>query len=171
MNEVRQRLRQRKLVQWRVAYVAAAFALLQGIDIVAQQFGWSGGGRRGITLVMVIGFFVTLVPAWYQGERGEQRVTGTDLLIQVLLLAFGGGFLWRFVGISHQPATISAAVPAAIPRSSPNEFLTALQHLLVTSYSGPPGASALLRLDPEWDSLRGDPRFEQLAGQLPGASK
>ena len=42
-------LKQRKLVQWAVAYIAAAFALLQGIDIVAQQFGWPEGVRRGIT--------------------------------------------------------------------------------------------------------------------------
>ena len=40
MNEFLQRLKQRKLVQWALAYVAAAFALLQGIDIVAQRFGW-----------------------------------------------------------------------------------------------------------------------------------
>lgn len=50
MNEFFQRLQQRKLVQWTLAYVAAAFALLQGIDIIAQQFGWPEGLRRGITL-------------------------------------------------------------------------------------------------------------------------
>ena len=33
------RLKQRKLVQWAVAYVAFAFALIQGADVVAQQFG------------------------------------------------------------------------------------------------------------------------------------
>ncbi len=33
MNEFLQRLKQRKLVQWSLAYAAAAFALLQGIDI------------------------------------------------------------------------------------------------------------------------------------------
>jgi hypothetical protein len=38
VNEFLQRLKQRKLVQWTVAYVAAAFALLQGIDIDAQRF-------------------------------------------------------------------------------------------------------------------------------------
>jgi hypothetical protein len=70
MNAFLQRLKQRKLAQWAVAYVAAAFALLQGIDIVAQQFGWPDGARRGITLAMVVGFFVTLVLAWYHGERG-----------------------------------------------------------------------------------------------------
>ncbi|HEY2800991.1 MAG TPA: hypothetical protein VGI85_10370 [Chthoniobacterales bacterium] len=96
MNESFQRLKQRKLVQWAIAYVAAAFALIQGIDVVAQQFGWPENVRRGITLALVVGFFVTLVFAWYHGVRGAQRVTGSELLILALLLALGGAFLWRF---------------------------------------------------------------------------
>ena len=40
--------------------------------------------------------------------------------------------------------------------------ITALQHLLVTSYSAPVVTPALLRLDPDWDNLRGDPRFQKL---------
>ena len=102
MNEFFQRLKQRKLVQWAIAYVAAAFALLQGIDIVAQQFGWPEGVRRGITLGLVVGFFVTLVLAWFHGERGEQRVTGTELLLIGFILALGGGFLWRFAAARYQ---------------------------------------------------------------------
>ena len=112
MSEFLRRLKQRKLVQWAVAYVAAAFALLQGIDIVAQQFGWPEGLRRGITLALVVGFFVTLVLAWYHGERGAQRVTGTELLILTLLLAIGGGFLWHYAGASRAPDLSSAVAPA-----------------------------------------------------------
>jgi len=74
-------------VQWALAYAAGAFALLQGLDIVAQQFGWADGGRSGITIALVIGFFVTLVLAWYHGERGAQRVSGVELGILTLLLA------------------------------------------------------------------------------------
>jgi TolB-like protein/Tfp pilus assembly protein PilF len=96
MNKFFLRLKQRKLVQWAIAYVVTAFALLQGIDIVAQQFGWPEAVRRGITLALVVGFLVTLVLAWYHGERGAQRVTGTELLIIALVLALGGGLLWRF---------------------------------------------------------------------------
>src|SRR5213596_3991805 len=122
MNEFLQRLKQRKLIQWAVAYVAAAFALLQGIDIVAQQFGWPEDVRRGITLALVVGFFVTLVLAWYHGERGAQRVTGTELLILTLLLAIGGGFLWRFASALRRPSDITAAVslpgPVAISNKS-----------------------------------------------------
>jgi TolB-like protein/Tfp pilus assembly protein PilF len=111
MNEFLQRLKQRKLVQWAVAYAAAAFALLQGIDIVAQQFGWPEAVRRGITLALVVGFFVTLVLAWYHGERGAQRVSGTELLIIGLVLALGGGFLWRFAAASRSPDNKTAAAP------------------------------------------------------------
>ena len=98
MNEFLQRLKQRKLVQWAIAYIAAAFALLQGIDIIAQQFGWPEGLRRGITLALVVGFFVALLLAWYHGERGAQKVSGPELLFLALILAIGGGLLWRFAG-------------------------------------------------------------------------
>jgi TolB-like protein/Flp pilus assembly protein TadD len=118
MNEFLQRLKQRKLVQWAIAYVAAAFALLQGIDIVAQQFGWPEGVRRGITLGLVVGFFVVLVLAWYHGERGAQRVTGTEVLILALLISLGGFLLWRFAASSPAPAAISANSVAPIPEKS-----------------------------------------------------
>src|SRR5213079_916550 len=120
MNEFFQRLKERKLVQWAIAYVAAAFALLQGIDIVAQQFGWPEGVRRGITLGLVVGFLVTLVLAWYHGERGAQRVTGTELLIIVLLVSLGAFFLWRFAAGSRAPmvTSVSSVAPVAITEKS-----------------------------------------------------
>ena len=65
MNEFVQRLRQRKLVQWALAYVAAEFALLQGIDIVAQPPGkklssielMSGGEKALTALSLLVGIF------------------------------------------------------------------------------------------------------------------
>ena len=125
MNEFLQRLRQRKLVQWAIAYVAAAFALLQGIDIVAQQFGWPEGLRRGITIALVVGFFVALLLAWYHGERGAQKVTGPELLYLALILAVGGGLLWRFVGAAAADRDVRnrvgavTATPAIAAASSP----------------------------------------------------
>ena len=46
-----------------------------------------------------------------------------------------------------------------------------LSHLLEVSYEGglfgPPLTPTLLRLDPDWDNLRGDPRFEKLCQEKP----
>jgi len=117
VNEFLQRLKQRKLVQWSLAYVAAAFALLQGIDIVAQRFGWPEQTMRLVIIVLSVGLFVTLVLAWYHGERGAQRVSGTELLVLALLLALGGGFLWRFAGALPDQAGKSAP-QVAIPEKS-----------------------------------------------------
>ena len=76
MNEFLQRLKQRKLVQWALAYVAAAFALLQGVDIIASRFAWPESIERILIIASSIGFFFIVVLAWYHGERGAQRVTG-----------------------------------------------------------------------------------------------
>ncbi|MEO5628697.1 MAG: hypothetical protein ABIQ62_02865 [Thermomonas sp.] len=111
MTDFWQRLKQRKLVQWAVAYVAAAFALLQGVDIVAQQFGWPETLQRGITLALVLGFFVALVLAWYHGERGEQKISNTEILILTLLLAIGGGLMWRYARVSPETLPQSTASP------------------------------------------------------------
>ncbi|MGA8278788.1 MAG: tetratricopeptide repeat protein [Rhodanobacteraceae bacterium] len=121
MTELWTQLKQRKLVQWALAYVAAAFALLQGVDIVAHQFDWSEDVQRGITLALVVGFFITLVLAWYHGEQGRQRVTGPELLLIALALAIGGGFLWQFsrVPLAGKKASVQQTSGAAENASKP----------------------------------------------------
>src|SRR6266513_828573 len=120
MNEFVQRLKQRKLVQWAAAYVAAAFALIQGIDIVAQRFSWPDSIERTLIIAACIGFFLAMVLAWYHGERGAQRVTGTELVIIVLLVSLGAFFLWRFAAGARAPmvTSVSSVAPVAITEKS-----------------------------------------------------
>ncbi|HZX70107.1 MAG TPA: hypothetical protein VFE77_04745 [Rhodanobacter sp.] len=114
MTDLWQRLRQRKLVQWALAYVAAAFALLQGIDIVAAKFGWPDAAERLLIIAICIGFFVTLLLAWYHGEQGRQRASGTELLLIALVLAVGGGLLWKFAGASaNHGVSANSATPTS----------------------------------------------------------
>jgi len=110
-----ERLKERKLVQWALAYAAAAFALLQGVDIVAQRFGWPESIERGLIVALAVGLLVTIVLAWYHGDRGAQRVSGTELLILALLLAFGGGLLWRISAAPPNVVAAEAAKPLAVP--------------------------------------------------------
>ena len=111
MGDFIERLRQRKLVQWALAYIAASFAFIQVLDVVAQRFGWSEQIERLLILALAVGFFLMLVIAWYHGEKGAQKVTGTELLILALLLAVGGGALWRFARVSA-PSAAGASAPA-----------------------------------------------------------
>ncbi len=46
-----------------------------------------------------------------------------------------------------------------------DNVIAALQHLLSIAYGTPAVTPALLRIDPDWDNLRGDPRFEKLAAE------
>src|SRR5688572_25464953 len=122
MNGFFQRLKQRKLVQWALAYSAAAFALMQGADIVAHRFGWPEQTMRFVIIALSIGLCVTLVLAWFHGERGAQRATGSELLILSLLLAVGSGLLWRFAGAAPErgvtPAGMSVTESPPIPDKS-----------------------------------------------------
>jgi len=68
-----------------------------------------------------------------------------------------------------QPIEILARVAAQI--GEPDRAITALQKLLSIPYGGPlaqnvPLTPALLRLDPMFDPLRGDPRFEKIVASL-----
>lgn len=118
MAELLSRLKQRKLVQWTLAYAAFAFALLQGVDIVAQRFAWPDTIERLLILILAVGFCVALVLAWYHGERGAQRASGMELTILAVLLAIGGALLWRFAhGAPAATRADSSAFPAAAAKS------------------------------------------------------
>ncbi len=148
MNDFLENLKQRKIVQWALAYVAAAFALIQVLDIVAQRFGWPEPTIRFVIIALAIGFLVTLVIAWYHGERGAQRVTGTELLILAMLLAIGGAAIWKFAPQSN-PSTSKPGRAAVDPKSiavMPFESLSAdkdnayfasgMQDMILTKLAG-----------------------------------
>ena len=46
-----QRLRQRKIFQWAIAYAAAAWLSLEVFDLVAEQFFWPAWIRQGATVL------------------------------------------------------------------------------------------------------------------------
>ena len=123
-----QKLRRRKVVQWGIAYVAAAWALLQGIDFLADAFHWPDAAKQIATLALLIGLPIVLVLAWYHGDRGEQHFKRTELaLISVLVLA-GGFLIWRYEPASDEAREMDAsrlATPAS-PSTDPRPSIAVL---------------------------------------------
>ncbi|MGH8114645.1 MAG: hypothetical protein ACREPS_06300 [Rhodanobacteraceae bacterium] len=66
MNDFWQRLKQCKLVQSALEYIAAAFALIQVIDAVAQRSGSLDQDQKLIILALAVGFLVALVISWHR---------------------------------------------------------------------------------------------------------
>ena len=114
MTEFIARLKQRKLVQWALAYVAFAFALIQVLDVVAENYDWPHSAMHVVFGLLALGLVIALVLAWYHGEKGRQRVSGAELLLIALALAIGGGLLWRF-GRSASPSATSRVTEAGSP--------------------------------------------------------
>ena len=68
-----------------------------------------------------VGLVAALVPAWYHGERGEQRVSGTELSILAVLLAVArlGVTLFGSGGAEAEPAdAVAAALAPAVDQTT-----------------------------------------------------
>lgn len=89
-----EQLRRRKVVQWAIAYVAAGWGLLQGLDYVGTAFHWPEQLQRFAIVFFVAGLPIALTVAWYHGDRGRQKVSGTEFTILIALLLLGGGMFW-----------------------------------------------------------------------------
>ncbi|MGQ0562491.1 MAG: TPR end-of-group domain-containing protein [Gemmatimonadota bacterium] len=106
-----EQLRQRKLVQWSVAYAAGAWALLQLIDFLVGSFDWPTAVARVATVVFAAGFVATLVLAWYHGEQGRQKASALEIaLIAGILVA--AAFSAAFVSKPSNSATPTKEVVA-----------------------------------------------------------
>jgi len=120
-------LRNRKVAQWGLAYVAGAWGFLQGLGYASDTFGWPGQIRQVVTLALLIGLPLVLVLAWYHGDRGQQRVSGAELTIITLLFVLGGGIFWMYerddesravadaVGVAGTPVVATANSVAVLP--------------------------------------------------------
>ena len=114
MHPIIQRLKERKLVQWALAYLAGAWLVLQVLDVAAEPWGLSNGVVRGVQTLLVVGFLVALILAWYHGEQGRQRVSGPELLMIGGLFALTAAVLAVFGSGREGPSGVGD-VPSRAP--------------------------------------------------------
>ena len=83
-------IRDRKLVQWVIAYVAGAFIVLQGLAAVKEGWPEFAGVLRVAFVLALIGLPVVIVIGWFHGEQGRQRVTIPELILIAAVILVGG---------------------------------------------------------------------------------
>ncbi|MFQ5529851.1 MAG: hypothetical protein ACE5FP_05815 [Gemmatimonadota bacterium] len=111
MPSLLRQLRERKLVQWALAYLGGAWLVLQVFDVFVDMSSISAADRLGVSVLLALGFLICLVLAWYHGEKGAQRVSGPELLIIALLLGIAGSAVAFFTGAENTDS-IARAVRA-----------------------------------------------------------
>jgi TolB-like protein/tetratricopeptide (TPR) repeat protein len=103
------RLKDRKVARWGLAYLATGWVLLQVLNLLANTYAWPSSITRSLPVLIAAGFFVTMVLAWYHGERGRQRVTGAEVVVLgVIVLATAGALRWVHVGLAAAGPAVSA---------------------------------------------------------------
>jgi TolB-like protein len=107
------RLHHHKVMHWVLAYAAAAYTLLHGVEMVSNSLSWPHGIVRVLTLVLILGVPVVLTLAWYHGEKGLQRFNTAELTIISILLFIAGSVLWSIGGKTTESAGVASSTPAA----------------------------------------------------------
>jgi TolB-like protein/Tfp pilus assembly protein PilF len=123
MTSLLVRLKERKLVQWALAYLAGAWLLLQVVDVLGQNFDWPRTLFRSVTVVLAVGFLAALVLAWYHGAQGRQRVGGVELLMLSTLLVVAGAAVALVDRAEDAPGVSAVAgfvADAPLPRAERN---------------------------------------------------
>jgi adenylate cyclase len=137
------RIKEHKIAQWTIAYAAFAFVALHVATLASDALEWPHAVVRTVILVLILGFPIVPILAWYHGVRALKRVSGSELIIIALLLVIGGGLLWL---IPRPTAERASPSPLATinPKPEPTE----------TAFNPPPHSIAVL----PFVNMSGDPK-------------
>ena len=107
-----QRIKEHKVIQWGVAYFAAALALAHAQELIAHAYEWPEIVGQILIGLLVLGFLVALVLAWYHGHKGLTSFSAAEMSILAALLIVGAGMLYVFVRPAEHALTASAETTA-----------------------------------------------------------
>src|ERR1051326_6236872 len=102
-------LKEHRVVQWTVGYVAVAYAIQHAVVLTGEAFEWPQAVQRISMLLLALGVPLAMTFAWYHGDSANRRVSGAELSIISILLVGVSILFYVFV----QPAAEGEATPAA----------------------------------------------------------
>jgi serine/threonine-protein kinase len=111
-NYLWERLRRHKVVEWVIAYIAFAYAVLHGSQMLRETLEWPAMVPRFTLFALLLGFPVAVTLAWYHGHRAQHRVSRIEISILAALLVIGGSMLWWLSRSTHEGGA-APVIPSA----------------------------------------------------------
>src|SRR5262249_21696181 len=75
------RVLEHKVLQWSVGYLGAALALAHGQELVAHTFHWPEMVGRLLMGVLIVGFPIAIVLAWFHGHRKFKHIGTGEMTV------------------------------------------------------------------------------------------
>jgi serine/threonine-protein kinase len=134
MSSILENLRRTRMVQWGVAYLAGAWAVLEFLDLLVDRFGWPEAWIAKAIAGLAFGRAMILIVAWFHGQKGRQRVRSLEVGLLAFVALTAGITIWLIP--SPAPNEPVRAVRQNLP--SPSE--TRLAILPLANHSPNPDA-------------------------------
>ena len=115
------RLKDHRIAQWAVGYVAVAYGIQHGFTLTAEAYDWPHAVLRISMTLLALGLPLAMIVAWYHGERIPRRISAGEATLASLLLVLISLVFYIFVrgpeqktSTPAQGVNVSAAQPAAL---------------------------------------------------------
>src|SRR5215469_7429356 len=106
-----ERLKRHKVLQWTLAYAAAAYTVLHATQMVVESFEWPHLIVRVVTLGLIVALPVVMLLAFYHGHKAQHRFSTAELSMLTVLLLIAGTVMWGFTRVRSpmEPAATAVA--------------------------------------------------------------
>jgi TolB-like protein len=118
MAQLWQRLKDHRIAQWTVGYIAVAYGIQHGVVLTTESLDWPHSVERVTMIAFVLGLPLAVVFAWYHGQRTTMRISRGELSIVSLLLVAIATLFYMFVRPAGE--NTGTAVQSNIAAQSPS---------------------------------------------------
>ena len=94
MLEIVEALRSRKIVQWTLSYLVAAWITYEVLEGLGGPWGVDDRIMRLVQLLLAAGLPLVIILAHFHGERGRQTVGRLEVLLLTTVAVGGLGLVW-----------------------------------------------------------------------------
>ena len=123
------RLKDHRIAQWTVGYVAIAYGIQHGITLTADAYDWPHVITRFSMTLLALGLPIAMTLAWYHGERAGRRISAGELSIISVLLVIASLLFYGFVRPASDVATTRPETIAGTSRPATGVSLAVLPFL------------------------------------------